>query len=87
MRFTKFLVLIPDIPRPNNCVQVSLEFDDGENFHVQNPRYNFWSHGFTRCAPEIEKLFESVARSCMGPPLKPSEDDLSSGLAAEGIKV
>ncbi|CAM6118665.1 unnamed protein product [Calypogeia fissa] len=54
---------------------------------IKNPRYNFWSHGFTRCAPEIEKLFESVARSCMGPPLKPSEDDLSSGLAAEGIKV
>jgi len=32
---------------------------------IKNPRYNFWSHGFTRCAPEIEKLFESVARSCM----------------------
>ena len=35
---------------------------------IKNPRYSFWSHGFTRCAPEIEKLFESVARSCMGPP-------------------
>jgi hypothetical protein len=23
------------------------------------------SKGFTRCAPEIERLFESVARSCM----------------------
>ncbi|BBN05282.1 CCR4-NOT transcription complex subunit 1 [Marchantia polymorpha subsp. ruderalis] len=55
---------------------------------IKNPRYNFWSHGFTRCAPEIEKLFESVARSCMGPPLKPSEDDLSSGgLSSDGIKV
>jgi len=34
---------------------------------IKNPRYSFWSHNFTRCAPEIEKLFESVARSCMLP--------------------
>ncbi len=34
---------------------------------IKNPRYSFWSHGFTRIAPEIERLFESVARSCMGP--------------------
>ena len=33
---------------------------------IKNPRFNFWSHGFTRVAPEIERLFESVARSCMG---------------------
>lgn len=33
---------------------------------IKNPRYNFWSHSFTHCAPEIERLFESVARSCMG---------------------
>ena len=26
-----------------------------------------WSKKFTRCAPEIERLFESVARSCMPP--------------------
>ncbi|CAI9101327.1 OLC1v1038621C1 [Oldenlandia corymbosa var. corymbosa] len=39
---------------------------------IKNPRYNFWSRGFTRCAPEIEKLFESVSRSCGGP--KPVED-------------
>ncbi|ONL92530.1 transcription regulator [Zea mays] len=31
---------------------------------IKNPRYNFWSRSFTHCAPEIEKLFESVARSC-----------------------
>ena len=55
-------------------------------FTLQNPRYNFWSHSFTRCAPEIEKLFESVARSCMGPPLKPSDDDLTASLGAEGLK-
>lgn len=34
---------------------------------IKNPRYNFWAHKFTHCAPEIEKVFESVARSCMGP--------------------
>jgi len=33
---------------------------------IKNPRFNFWSHSFTRVAPEIERLFESVARSCMG---------------------
>ncbi|KAJ4706645.1 putative Ccr4-not transcription complex [Melia azedarach] len=33
----------------------------------QNPRYNFWNCTFTRCAPEIEKLFESASRSCGGP--------------------
>ena len=35
---------------------------------IKNPRYNFWSKPFTRCAPEIERLFESVARSCMAAP-------------------
>lgn len=33
---------------------------------IKNPRYHFWSKPFIRAAPEIEKLFESVARSCMG---------------------
>jgi hypothetical protein len=32
---------------------------------IKNPRYDFWRQPFTRCAPEIERLFESVARSCM----------------------
>uniref|UniRef100_A0A7S0ZHU4 CCR4-Not complex component Not1 C-terminal domain-containing protein n=1 Tax=Timspurckia oligopyrenoides TaxID=708627 RepID=A0A7S0ZHU4_9RHOD len=31
---------------------------------IKNPRYNFWSHGFVRCVPEIQRLFETVARSC-----------------------
>ena len=41
---------------------------------IKNPRYNFWAHPFTRCAPEIERLFDSVARSCMGPP-PPKEEE------------
>eukprot|EP00835_Amoeboradix_gromovi_P000085 NODE_3_length_56144_cov_0.348184.p4 type:complete len:1773 gc:universal NODE_3_length_56144_cov_0.348184:44401-39083(-) len=30
---------------------------------IKNPKYSFWTLGFTRCAPDIERLFESVARS------------------------
>ncbi|CAL5401262.1 unnamed protein product [Camellia sinensis] len=43
---------------------------------IKNPRYNFWSRSFTRCAPEIEKLFESVSRSCGG--LKPVDESMVS---------
>merc|ERR1712130_235822 len=38
---------------------------------IKNPQYAFWKQPFTRCVPEIERLFESVARSCM-PALKTS---------------
>jgi len=34
---------------------------------IKNQGYQFWSYPFTRCATEIEKVFESVARSCMTP--------------------
>jgi len=34
---------------------------------IKNQKYQFWSHPFTRCASEIEKVFENVARSCMLP--------------------
>jgi CCR4-NOT transcription complex subunit 1 len=30
---------------------------------IKDPRYVFWSYDFTRCAPDIERLFESVSRS------------------------
>ena len=33
---------------------------------IKNPRYNFWRGGFTKGAPEIEKVFDTVARSCIG---------------------
>uniref|UniRef100_A0A240PK76 Uncharacterized protein n=1 Tax=Anopheles epiroticus TaxID=199890 RepID=A0A240PK76_9DIPT len=32
---------------------------------IKNPLYKFWDHDFVHCAPEIERLFESVAKSCM----------------------
>mmetsp|Transcript_12253 Transcript_12253/g.31061 ORF Transcript_12253/g.31061 Transcript_12253/m.31061 type:complete len:2192 (-) Transcript_12253:27-6602(-) len=31
---------------------------------IKNPHYKFWSHSFTRCTPEIERLFESVSNIC-----------------------
>ncbi|KAL3766962.1 hypothetical protein ACHAWO_010070 [Cyclotella atomus] len=34
---------------------------------IKNQKYQFWSHPFTRCASEIERVFENVARSCMLP--------------------
>ncbi|KAG2431214.1 hypothetical protein HXX76_009742 [Chlamydomonas incerta] len=33
---------------------------------IKNRRYNFWAHSFTKCAQEIENLFTSVSRSCLG---------------------
>ncbi|KAF5732911.1 Ccr4-not transcription complex putative isoform 1 [Tripterygium wilfordii] len=48
---------------------------------IKNPRYSFWNQSFIRCAPEIEKLFESVARSCGGP--KPMDESMVSGWASE----
>jgi len=30
---------------------------------IKNPRYNFWNRSFTRCAPEIERLFFQVGNS------------------------
>ncbi|XP_064398380.1 CCR4-NOT transcription complex subunit 1-like [Halichondria panicea] len=32
---------------------------------IKNAAYSFWKHEFVHCAPEIEKLFGSVAKSCM----------------------
>ncbi|KAL5812656.1 hypothetical protein ACOSQ3_027606 [Xanthoceras sorbifolium] len=50
---------------------------------IKNPRYNFWNRAFTRCAPEIEKLFESVARSCGGP--KPVDESILSGRISDNM--
>jgi len=38
---------------------------------IKNPEYAFWRRGFTKFAPEIEKVFESVARLCLGTQGKP----------------
>lgn len=31
---------------------------------IRNQSYRFWGHDFVHCSPEIERLFETVARSC-----------------------
>lgn len=31
---------------------------------IRNQSYKFWGHEFVHCSPEIERLFETVARSC-----------------------
>jgi CCR4-NOT transcription complex subunit 1 len=54
---------------------------------IKNPRYNFWQHGFTRCAPEIERLFESVARSCMGPNAAAAAAGKLMGTEEEALKA
>jgi CCR4-NOT transcription complex subunit 1 len=46
---------------------------------IKNPRYNFWSRPFVKCAPEIEKVFESVSRSCNGPSSSASSSAAISG--------
>ncbi|XP_065187096.1 CCR4-NOT transcription complex subunit 1-like isoform X2 [Sycon ciliatum] len=41
---------------------------------IKNPQYSFWNHQFVHCAPEIAKLFESVARSCTQTKARPGQD-------------
>ena len=43
---------------------------------IKNPSFKFWQHEFVTCAPEIQKLFESVARSCMVPPQQPGQQQV-----------
>jgi len=33
---------------------------------IKNRRYAFWNRSFVACAPEVEKLFQSVAYTCLG---------------------
>ena len=32
---------------------------------IKNKTFKFWFHEFVHCAPEIQKLFASVAQSCV----------------------
>lgn len=45
---------------------------------VKNSLYNFWGHEFVRCAPEIEELFENVAKVCIGPALQNQQQSLAA---------
>lgn len=47
---------------------------------IKNQRYGFWNYPFTRCATEIEKVFESVARSCLPPGTSSQRSTLVGGI-------
>ena len=52
--------LIVNRPHPWGLLITFLEL-------IKNQRYGFFTFPFTKCASEIEKVFESVARSCLPP--------------------
>jgi CCR4-NOT transcription complex subunit 1 len=60
-QITRVLVerLIANRPHPWGLLITFIEL-------IKNPSYKFWSHDFVRCAPQIERLFENVARFCSG---------------------
>merc|ERR1711968_206285 len=37
---------------------------------IKNQRYGFWTHEFTQCHPDIIRLFDSVASSCIKRPVE-----------------
>uniref|UniRef100_A0A1I7U3B8 CNOT1_HEAT domain-containing protein n=1 Tax=Caenorhabditis tropicalis TaxID=1561998 RepID=A0A1I7U3B8_9PELO len=50
---------------------------------IKNPTYNFWRYEFTSCAPEIQRLFQNVANTCVpnqGSQLSQSQTDGASGM-------
>lgn len=51
---------------------------------IKNKAYGFWSHGFTRINADIEKLFDSVARSCMVPAAASGAAAAAAAAAAGG---
>ncbi|KAJ3332113.1 hypothetical protein HDU76_001257 [Blyttiomyces sp. JEL0837] len=58
-QITRVLIerLIVNRPHPYGLLITFIEL-------IRNPRYNFWDHtSFIKCAPEIERLFNSVAKS------------------------
>ncbi|CDF36049.1 unnamed protein product [Chondrus crispus] len=64
-QITRVLVerLIASRPHPWGLLVTFVEL-------VKNSVYNFWRQDFVRCAPEIEELFESVAKVCIGPAIQ-----------------
>ncbi|EGT51973.1 hypothetical protein CAEBREN_01277 [Caenorhabditis brenneri] len=50
---------------------------------IKNPTYNFWRYEFTSCAPEIQRLFQNVANTCVpnqGSQLSQTQSDGASGM-------
>ncbi|XP_071824170.1 CCR4-NOT transcription complex subunit 1-like isoform X2 [Apostichopus japonicus] len=53
---------------------------------IRNHNYKFWNHEFIHCAPELERLFESVARSCIQPK-QPSQQGRTSQEGGEAQEL
>ena len=51
---------------------------------IKNPRYSFWRKSFTRGAPEIERVFENMARTCIG---ASAQTVIQTQLASNGSKL
>jgi CCR4-NOT transcription complex subunit 1 len=32
---------------------------------IRNPEYRFWSQSIIKSSPEVQKMFETVAKSCL----------------------
>ncbi|KAJ9513070.1 hypothetical protein QJQ45_029442, partial [Haematococcus lacustris] len=69
--------LIVNRPHPWGLLITFLEL-------IKNPRYAFWTYEFTRCAPEIERLFKSVASSCIHPGASAGAGGAGGGGGAAG---
>merc|ERR1739848_653648 len=53
---------------------------------IKNRRYEFWNHAFVKCAPEVEKLFQSVAYTCLGTTIdRQSEGEPRGGPGGPGL--
>lgn len=48
--------LITQRPHPFGLLTCFIEL-------IKNTKYDFWSHSFTRCSSEIERVFQNVASS------------------------
>jgi len=54
---------------------------------IKNRQYEFWSHSFVKCAPEVEKLFQSVAYTCLGTTIDRQSESSDATGRAEGAAV
>lgn len=82
-QLTRVLVerLIANRPHPWGLLITFVEL-------IKNPQYAFWRHGFVTCAPEIQRLFRSVANSCCGsPPTGVGGGAAGAGMAARGMRL
>jgi hypothetical protein len=78
-QITRVLVerLIANRPHPWGLLITFIEL-------IKNPSYEFWSHEFVRCAPQIERLFENVSRFCSGGSVSSTAGNEGNVLADEG---